>query len=1097
VAIKIIKPGLADPELLRRFELECEALGRLQHPAIAQIHESGTSDSGNGPQPYFAMEFIHGDTLLKYADRHRLSLRERLEITAKVCEGVHHAHQRGLIHRDLKPGNILVDDTGQPKVLDFGVARFTDRGTETTPRTRTGGLVGTLEYMSPEQLLADPMELDTRSDVYSLGVILYELLSGRLPHDRGKPLYEALRAIRDDEPAPLSSVDRHLRGDVENITAKALEKDKSRRYSSAAELAGDIRRYLRDEPIMARPASATYQLLKFGRRHKAFVGGVAAVFVVLVAGVVTSTWLAVQAGRERDRARRAETAAGIDRDRASAAEAQAGLQRDAAVRAGLDAVSAEHAATVAEAQALKERDRSIWQSLARESLRLSSRHADHQLAALLARQAYLIHARTPGQPRYLVEEALQQAAQLTPRSLKLSGHEGIVTSVAFSPDSLHVVSGSADRTARVWDLNDPNAPPLVIGGHAGAVNDVAFSPDGTRVLSVSQDQKVRVWNLQAPDAPPLQTTSARPGPVFAAAFSPDGTRVVFGDYSGVWLWDVREPGSTPSFLPSRKLAPNSVLPFVSVTFSPAGTHVAAGDLFGGVWVWDLGAPQQPQLFGSHPSRVNSVAFSPDGKRLASAGSAKADAFGPERGRGFGPGTDQSPDWNIRIWDLANPSRPPLMLTGQESQAHALAFSPDGRRLASAGGDGGLRVWDISQPRLLPLKLHAHELGARSVAFSRDGARLATVGADSSVRIWDLRDSGMPVQLAPVHDQRVESLAISPNNEYLASGSADNTVRLWNLRHLEAPPVRLQHEEVVRSLAFSPDGARLATANPLAWRVWNMGDLGREPRFVRDRHGVHFIAFSQDGAALASTTLSNGLIQGELNRRGANLVLSEVPALKRWNLGATPAPASVIVQNGRMMSEIVALSGDWGRFASATSESSILVWDLSDAGLDPLRLPGHTGLTSGIGFSRRGDLLASAGLDLAVRVWDLKRPNTPRFVFQGSGYFVTFSMDDTRLVAGGMAAADVRLWDLREPSRPPLIFRPGNAELRSVAVSRDGSLMAIGDMDGKVWLYRLWSAAADYLCKQVTRNLSVEEWRIYVGDSVPYERTCPALPSGQT
>jgi WD40 repeat protein len=794
---------------------------------------------------------------------------------------------------------------------------------------------------------------------------------------------------------------------------------------------------------------------------------------------------------------RAEAASEIERDRASAAEAQAGLQRDAAVRARQDAVSAAHEATVAQAQALKERDRSTWQSLARESLRLSSRH-DHQLAALLARQAYLIHTRTPGQPRSLVEEALQKAAQLTPRSRRLSGHEGIVTSVAFSPDSLRVVSGSEDRTARVWDLNDPNAPPLVIGGHSGTVNDVAFSPDGTRLLSVSLDRKVRIWNFQVPDTPPLQTTSAKPGNVSAGAFSPDGTRVVFGDFSGVWLWDLREPGSTPSFLPTRKLAPNAVLPAVSVAFSPAGTHVAAGDLFGGVWVWDLGAPQQPQLLGTHPSkaRVNSVAFSPDGTRLASAGSAKEDAWGPERGRGFGPGTDQSPDWPIRIWDLANPSRPPLMLTGQESQAHALAFSPDGRRLASAGGDGGLRVWDISQPRLPPLKLHAHELGARSVAFSPDGARLATGGADYSVRIWDLRESGMPVQLAPVHDQRVDSLAISPNNEYLASGSADNTVRIWNLRHLEAPPVRLQHEEVVRSLAFSPDGARLATANPLAWRVWNMGDLGRESQFVQDRHGVHFIAFSQDGAALASTTLSNPLIQQELNKRGANLVLTEVPAIKRWNLGATPPPASVVVQNGRMTSEIVALAEDWGHFASASQDSSILVWDLSRRRPDPLRLSGHRGLVHGIGFSRQGDLLASAGGDLAVRVWDLKRPDTPRLVFQGSGFFVTFSMDDTRLVAGGMGAADVRLWDLREASSPPLIFRPGNAELRSVAVSRDGSLMAIGDMDGRVWLYRLWSAAADYLCTQVTRNLSLEEWRIYVGDSVPYERTCPALPSGR-
>ena len=303
VALKVIKPGFASAALLRRFEVESHALGRLQHPGIAQIYEAATADSGSGPQPYFAMELIRGKPLHKYAASHRLSTRDRLALVVKVCDAVQHAHQRGIIHRDLKPGNILVDESGQPKILDFGVARVTDSDTNATRQTDVGQLVGTLAYMSPEQVLADPLELDVRSDVYALGVILYELLTGQLPYTIGRQIHEVTRVIREEDPTPLSSISRVYRGDVETIVAKALEKEKSRRYGSAADLASDIGRHLRDEPITARPPSTSYQLQKFARRHKALVWGVAAVFVVLVAGIIASTWQAARATRAEQVAR--------------------------------------------------------------------------------------------------------------------------------------------------------------------------------------------------------------------------------------------------------------------------------------------------------------------------------------------------------------------------------------------------------------------------------------------------------------------------------------------------------------------------------------------------------------------------------------------------------------------------------------------------------------------------------------------------------------------------------------------------------------------------------------------------------------------------
>jgi serine/threonine protein kinase len=332
VALKVIRPCIASPEMLRRFEYEAQLLGRLHHPGIAQIYEAGTADTGDGVQPFYAMELIRGEPLGQYLRERELDVRQKLELMIRICDAVHHAHQKGIIHRDLKPGNVLVETDGieasgdqgikasrhqgikglassmprslapggasmpSPKILDFGVARAIGADDRRTISTNAGQLIGTINYMSPEQVTGDPNDLDTRSDVYALGVIAFEVLTGNRPHkleDRSLP--ECSRIIRDDEPAKLSDSDRSLRGDLETIIAKALEKDKTRRYQSASELARDFERYLRHEPITARRATFGYHVAKLYRRKKSLVNVSIVAALAVVIGTTGTIWQASNA----------------------------------------------------------------------------------------------------------------------------------------------------------------------------------------------------------------------------------------------------------------------------------------------------------------------------------------------------------------------------------------------------------------------------------------------------------------------------------------------------------------------------------------------------------------------------------------------------------------------------------------------------------------------------------------------------------------------------------------------------------------------------------------------------------------------------------
>lgn len=327
VALKTVRRGVVTPSLLRRFRYETEVLGRLQHPGIGQIFEAGTFDAGEGTQPFFAMEFLDGPSLVEYSRSEQLEIDERLKLFADVCDAVHHAHQKGVIHRDLKPDNILVVD-GTPKILDFGVARAADSDIHsTTVHTGDGQIVGTLPYMSPEQVSGKVDALDTQCDIYSLGVVLFELLANRLPFELdGVSFPDAIRTICEDEPPRLGSIDGTLRGDVETIVRKALSKEKHLRYPSAAALASDIQRHLAHEPIAARPPSTLYQLRKFARRNTALVAGVAIAFLALVVALVLTVRIGIREAEQREIASRAAEMAVHRANRANLRAALVGIE---------------------------------------------------------------------------------------------------------------------------------------------------------------------------------------------------------------------------------------------------------------------------------------------------------------------------------------------------------------------------------------------------------------------------------------------------------------------------------------------------------------------------------------------------------------------------------------------------------------------------------------------------------------------------------------------------------------------------------------------------------------------------------------------------
>ncbi|MFO0959262.1 MAG: protein kinase, partial [Isosphaeraceae bacterium] len=914
VALKLIKVGMDSRVVLARFDAERRALALMDHPNIARVYDGGTTDTG---QPFFVMELVNGEPITDYCDRLRLPVRTRLELFVTVCQAVQHAHQKGIIHRDLKPSNVMVtevDGRAMPKVIDFGVAKATEFNLTDLSLGDTGAIVGTPAYMSPEQADPSSMDIDTRTDIYALGVILYELLAGSPPIDakqfqRGAIL-EMLRMVREYEPpkpsTKVSTADalpsisasrdaepahlkRALKGDLDWIVMRALEKDRRRRYETANGFAADIQRHLASEPVTAAPPSRAYRVRKFMRKYRGEVTAASLLLFALLAGIAGTTWGLFEARRQEAAANHyageAQAQAKVAGDNAKRADAEA----QAARRAEKEARDREAAEAAAKALAQQEtrraeaeRARTLVQLTRAEGLLYSGKLAEAQNNFEAGNGGLALHYLDQCQVGLRGWEYRYLWSRVNARQT-LVGHAGEVTSVAFSPDGKRILTASYDGTAKVWDAATGQQI-LTLKGHTMWVISAAFSADGRRIVTGAGEygivgkptrSEAKVWD--AATGRELLVLSVRQSPVWSVAFSPDGQRIVtcaadWGDAAPpaaeVKVWDAatgREILAIPGLTGDVRC----------VAYSPDGQRIATGG--DPAKSWDAATGEELFTF---PGVASSMTYSPDGKHLLV-------------GRH---------DRTARVWD-AEKGDEILVLKGHASAVECVAYSPDGLRIVTGSWDQTTKVWDAATGRELRV-IKGHAGFVRGVAFSPDGQRIVTCSDDALAKVWDA-EKGQEVPALKGHGDFVRGIAYSPDGLRIATASGDGTAKLWDAATSREILTFRGHTDPTVAVAYSPDGKRIVTGSKdKTARVWDV-ETGREILALKaHKDEVWGVAYSPDGR----------------------------------------------------------------RIATCGVDRTVKVWDAA-TGAEILTLKGHTGVVWGVTFSPDGKHLVSGGSDGMARVWD--------------------------------------------------------------------------------------------------------------------------------
>ncbi len=917
VALKAIRSGLIGRQVLRRFVREAHILGRLAHPGIAQIYEAGIVEDGtpaNAEQAYLVMEYVDGLPLTEYASDLNVSIPDRLELMARVCDAVQHAHQRRVIHRDLKPANILVDAMGQPKVLDFGVAALATDGSGQTDRDgsmETLGLhlVGTLAYMAPEQLAPGSEAPDTRSDVYSLGVVLHQVMSGELPLAvKGLSLMDAARVIQTDVPPRLGTKDRRFRGDIETIAAKALEKDKDRRYQSVRELAEDLRRCAAGQPIAARSASLGYVLRKTARRHW--------VAVLAASGAIAAVaGLGVYAG-----------IAAVRNER---------LAHELAEQLGDSQI--ERARLLSRTEQASAAEDALWGEIAKRPDSTLARWAlwdlysrSPCLATLPSREASAFDVSfSPDGTQISVANRLAGKVEIWDSSFTHPIHTfdvgtKKVLAATFTRDGRRIVTGDYEGRLKIWNVAD-GAMIVNRDAHKEGIGRIAISPDGLLIATAGRDEHVRLWGAVSGD--PVHDLTGHAASVEGLAFSPDSQTLVTGaEDQSIRIWNVGTGECIKVLRPPEGAAKTGTS---ALAFSPDGKTMYSGGLDRSLRVWDVESWKVTSSTYEVPGYPYAIVPAPDGKTIYFANDA------------------------VEVRD-ATDGHLLRTITQPDGTRRALALSPDGRRLVTASMRGRVSLLETS-PGAGRTSFETDSPFYCELAFSPDGRTLAGPGKGTSVVLrkvgrWDEHADLLGHTSSPL------ATAFSPDGGFLATGSFGGEVFLWDLA-AGATIARIKTESGrgVIALRMSPDGRSLLviTADP---RVIVYSIPGLVPANELDLSPLGKISGRILSAAWSpdSQIVSLG-------------TAAEVLGIWRISQGPTAGlnkPERTVAIHDAQSSLVFSLDG---KKLIAGLDKSIAVIDAATGQVDR-RLLGHTQPTDGLVFADDRTLV-SASRDRTIRLWN--------------------------------------------------------------------------------------------------------------------------------
>lgn len=997
VALKWIRAGDATADDLARFQSEAESAARLQHPGIVQIFEIGAV----GNRPYFTLEYVAGGSLDKVLGGVPQPPRRAARIVEAIARAVHEAHRHGILHRDLKPANVLLSPRADAnasdelpwelKIADFGLAK---RVAEGPGQTHPGMVLGTPSYMPPEQA-EGRKDLGPAVDIYSLGVMLYEALTGVLPF-RAASAWETLRLLLTEEPVSPARLQPGVPRDLETICLKCLEKDPARRYPSAAALADDLGRFLRGEPVVARPVGRLARGWRWCRRNPLAASLVASVALLLVAVATVSAVLgqvardearearlardgeakkakeALEAQeRERQRAREAKEEAAKARIAEASERKIAGEEKAARARADAEEKKAKHAlflyrltdaqrywddGHVAAARAKLHEAREFSDTWEYRHLHTKINHSG-QRTITGHRNAVMSVAYSPDGSRLASADQLDSIRVwdvATGRQLLLvPGH----TSVSFSPDGRRLAVPFSNHLVKIWDAAN-GAELVVLKGHQQQVRKVTFNLDGSQLATTAHDMTVRIWD--ATTGKEIRTINS--GVVLSVAFSPDGKRLVTaGSDAVVRVWEVGT-GKEQFAIKNAHAHFGSLHEATSAIFSLDGKRFASTGSDGIARIWDAESGKELLTLRGHMQETTGACFSPDGRWLATA----------------------SADQTVKVWDTKNQGLLLYSFKGHTNGVTSVCFSPGADRIATASWDRTVKVWDLRLGQSPALRGHFN--GVLGIAYSRDGRKIATASVDMMVKVWDATTGQEEQSL--VHWNAVTGVAFSPDGRRLVAGDFDQKVKVWDLASGKSLHT-LVHGHEVRGVAYSPDGVQVASAGADSTvQVWNV-EQGKRVRTLKGHAGTVFaVAFSPDGKYLASAGMDQTLRLWDANTGeevrvlkghtstvfgvafspdGSRLV-SAGEAVKVWDVATGK---NLRTFTGHTIAvEHVAFSPDAKRLATAGTDQTVRIWD-AETGDELLSLKGHTAQVKGVAFSPDGSRLVSAALDRDVKIWDAK------------------------------------------------------------------------------------------------------------------------------